>query len=65
MYISCHLNFKQYLGADKAEAYCFFIIDKLNKKFSDKELDSVFKQKPEEIAKDKNLLLSFMKKIIQ
>ena len=45
MYIGCYQNSKQYLGADKAKKYCQCIIKKLGEKFSDDELDSVFKQK--------------------
>ena len=48
LYIGCYQNSKQYLGADKAKSYCQCTVDKLSKKFSDEELDAVFKQKPEE-----------------
>ena len=51
MYIGCYQNSKQYLGADKAKTYSQCTINKLSEKFSDDELDRVFKQKPEDIIK--------------
>ena len=49
MYIGCYGNSKQYLGADGAKNYCICTISKLSEKFSDKEIDLIFKKKPEEI----------------
>ena len=49
MYIGCYGNSKQYLGADGAKKYCICSINKLSEKFSDKEIDLIFKKKPEEI----------------
>jgi len=34
---------------DQAKIYCTCTVDKLNKKFNDKEIDEVFKKTPEEI----------------
>ena len=51
MYIGCYQNSKQYLGADKSKTYCQCTVNKLSEKFSDDELDRVFKQKPEDIIK--------------
>ena len=51
MYIGCYQNSKQYLGAEKAKTYCQCTVNKLSEKFSDDELDRVFKQKPEDIIK--------------
>ena len=66
MYIGCYQNSKQYLGADKARAYCQCTVDKLSKKFSDEELDRVFKQKPEDIIKDTEFASKFCEnKILQ
>ena len=59
MYIGCYQNSKQYLGADKAKAYCQCTVNKLSKKFSDDELDIVFKQKPEDIVKDTEFASKF------
>ena len=59
MYIGCYQNSKQYLGSDKAKTYCQCTIDKLSKKFSDEELDVVFKQKPEDIIKDTEFASKF------
>ena len=51
MYIGCYGNSKQYLGPDEAKIYCACTVDKLSEKFSDKEIDLIFKMKPEEIMK--------------
>ena len=66
MYIGCYQNSKQYLGADKAKAYCQCTVNKLSKKFSDDELDRVFKQKPKDIVKDTEFASKFCEnKILQ
>ena len=49
LYIGCYTNSKQYLGADGAEIYCTCTVDKLSKKFSDKEINEVFSKEPNEI----------------
>ena len=59
MYIGCYQNSKQYLGSDKAKTYCQCTVDKLSKKFSDEELEIVFKQKPEDIIKDTEFASKF------
>ena len=59
MYIGCYQSSKQYLGADKAKAYCQCTVNKLSKKFSDDELNRVFKQKPEDIIKDTEFASKF------
>ena len=64
MYLGCYQNSKQYLGAAKAKAYCLCTIDKLSEKFSDDELDSVFKQKPEQIVKDTQFASKYCEKEI-
>ena len=51
LYIGCYTNSKQYLGTDGAKIYCNCTVDKLSKKFSDEEMDLIFKQKPEDIMK--------------
>ena len=51
LYIGCYGNSKIYLGPDKAKKYCLCTIKKLSKKFSDEEMDLVFKKEPEEIMK--------------
>ena len=66
IYIGCYQNSKQYLGADKAKTYCQCTVNKLSKKFSDEELDRVFKQKPEDIIKDTEFASKFCEnKILQ
>ena len=64
MYIGCYQNSKQYLGPDKAKSYCQCTINKLSKKFSDEELEAVFKQKPEDIYKDTEFASKFCEKNI-
>ena len=51
MYIGCYSNSKKYLGPDNAKKYCLCTINKLNEKYSDEEINSIFKKKPEEIVK--------------
>tara|TARA_B100000787_G_scaffold133803_1_gene102628 strand:+ start:348 stop:629 length:282 start_codon:yes stop_codon:yes gene_type:complete len=51
LYIGCYGNSKTYIGSDGAKIYCTCTIHKLSKKFSDNEMDLIFKQKPEEIMK--------------
>ena len=62
MYIGCYQNSKQYLGADKAKTYCLCTIEKLSEKFSDEELDKVFKKKPENIVRDTKFASEFCEK---
>jgi len=59
MYIGCYQNSKQYLGEEKAKTYCQCTVNKLSKKFSDDELDRVFKQKPKDIIKDTEFASKF------
>ena len=49
MYIGCYGNSKQYLGADGAKKYCLCTINKLSEKYSNEEINLIFKKKPEEI----------------
>ena len=49
LYIGCYSNSKQYLGTDGAKIYCTCTIDKLSEKFTDEEIDEVFKKEPEEV----------------
>jgi hypothetical protein len=51
LYIGCYGNSKTYIGPDEAKIYCNCTVDKLSKKFSDEEIDLIFKQKHEEIMK--------------
>ena len=65
LYIGCYQNSKQYLGTDKSKSYCQCAVDKLSMKFSDEELDAVFKQKPEDIYKDTDFASKFCEIKIQ
>jgi hypothetical protein len=51
IYIGCYGNSKVYLGAEKAKAYCLCTINQLSEKYSDAEIDLIFKKEPEEIMK--------------
>ena len=51
MYIGCYSNSKMYIGPDGAKKYCSCTINKLSQKYTDKEIDLIFKKKPEEIIK--------------
>ena len=51
MYIGCYGNSKVYLGAEAAKKYCLCTINKLSEKYSDEEIDLIFKKEPEEIMK--------------
>jgi hypothetical protein len=62
MYIGCYQNSKQYLGTDNAKTYCLCTINKLSEKFSNEELDNVFKQKPEQIIKDTQFASKYCEK---
>ena len=64
LYLGCYQNSKQYLEAEKAKTYCQCTVKKLSNKFSDEELNSVFKQKPEDIYKDTNFASKFCEKNI-
>ena len=51
LYIGCYSNSKSYIGPDGAKIYCNCTIDKLSKKFTDKQINQIFKMEPEEIVK--------------
>ena len=51
MYIGCYSNSKTYIGADGAKKYCLCTITALSKKYSNNEIDLIFKKTPEEIMK--------------
>ena len=62
LYLGCYRKSKQYLGADKSKTYCQCTVNKLSEKFSDDELDRVFKQKSEDIIKDTEFASKFCEK---
>ena len=51
LYIGCYGNSKTYIGPDDAKIYCNCTVDKLSKKFSDEEINQIFKMKSEKIIK--------------
>jgi len=51
LFVACYGNSKTYIGHDGAKIYCACTVDKLSKKFSNEEIDLIFKQKPEDIMR--------------
>ena len=51
LYTGCFKSSLAYIGLDYAKVYCTCTVEKLSKKFSDVEIEQVFKMKPEEIIK--------------
>tara|TARA_Y100000389_G_C17322856_1_gene443986 strand:- start:469 stop:756 length:288 start_codon:yes stop_codon:yes gene_type:complete len=51
LYIGCYSNSKAYIGADGAKIYCSCTVKKLSNKFTDNQINQIFKMKPEEIMK--------------
>ena len=51
IYIGCYGSSKQYIGPEKAKSYCLCTLKKLNEKFTDDQINEIFKQKPENIIK--------------
>ena len=49
IYIGCYGSSKQYIGPEKAKSYCLCTLKKLNEKFTDDQINEIFKQKPEDI----------------
>ena len=49
IYIGCYGSSKQYIGPEKAKSYCLCTLKKLNEKFTDDQINEIFKQKPENI----------------
>ena len=51
MYIGCYSNSKMYIGSNRAKKYCSCTINMLSQKYTDKEIDLIFKKTPEDIIK--------------
>ena len=51
MYLGCYANSKIYLGANGSKKYCLCTINMLSDRFSNAEIDIIFKKKPEEIMR--------------
>ena len=51
LYVGCYSNSKTYIGADAAKKYCLCVINMLGEKYSDKEIDLIFKKTPKDIMK--------------
>ena len=52
IYIGCYGSSKQYIGPEKAKSYCLCTLKKLNEKFTDDQINEIFKQKPEKIIEN-------------
>ena len=51
MYIGCYSNSKMYISTDEAKKYCSCTVNMLSQKYTDKEIDIIFKKTPEDIRK--------------
>ena len=49
LYVGCFKKSISYIGLDQAKVYCTCTVDKLNKKFTDREIDEVFIKESDEI----------------
>lgn len=52
LYVGCYTNSKIYIGNEKAKEYCTCTIKMLSKKFTDQQIDILFKKQPAEIEKE-------------
>ena len=64
IYIGCYSSSKQYIGPEKAKKYCLCTLKKLNEKFNDKQINQVFKKKPEKIIEATKFASLFCEKQI-
>ncbi len=51
LYLGCYPDSKKYIGAKKAQEYCTCTVNKLSERYSDSEIDIIFKKKKNEIIK--------------
>ena len=49
LYVGCFKKSIAYIGLDQAKIYCTCTVDKLNLKFTDKEIDEIFRKESDEI----------------
>ena len=64
IYVGCYGSSKQYIGPEKAKSYCLCTLKKLNEKYNDKQINKVFKQKPEKIIEATKFASLFCEKQI-
>ena len=64
IYVGCYSSSKQYIGPEKAKKYCLCTLKKLNEKFNDKQINKVFKKKPEKIIEATKFASLFCEKQI-
>jgi hypothetical protein len=51
MYLGCYADSKKYIGPERAKEYCSCTIQMLANKYSNEEIEKIFKKKTEEIIK--------------
>tara|TARA_Y100000996_G_C22267029_1_gene538360 strand:- start:310 stop:525 length:216 start_codon:yes stop_codon:yes gene_type:complete len=51
LYLGCYPDTKKYIGAKKAQEYCNCTVKLLSERYSDKEVDIIFKKNQKEIVK--------------
>jgi len=51
MYLGCYADSKQYIGPETAKKYCSWTIQMLANKYSNDEIEEIFKKRPREIIK--------------
>ena len=65
IYIGCYTNSKQYLGADKAKNYCLCTINKLSDKYSEAEMNLIFKKKTRRNHKSYRICSNSLRKYLK
>ena len=65
MYIGCYGNSKVYLGPEKAKKYCSCTVKMLSEKFSNQEIDLIFKKEQKEIIKATEFASTYCEKNFQ
>jgi len=51
IYLGSYADSKKYIGPERAKEYCSCTIQMLANEYSNKEIEEIFKKKPEEIVK--------------
>jgi hypothetical protein len=62
LYLGCYPDSKKYLGKSRAQEYCSCTTTMLSKKYTDKEIDKIFDQSPEDITKDTEFAVNHCEK---
>ncbi len=51
LYLGCYPESKKFIGKKKAQKYCTCVVNILSKKYSDSEIDKIFKKTKNEVIK--------------